>query len=436
MAARNSLFYLLLSGLLGTMHGNLAAQKPADLSGRYLAPLASAEQAVAALPPQAWQAYGPERTPELRDKVLGLNSQVQALGTARAFAGDTDGAIHAFDLLSRSVTVDRSELAGPLAQIEQARAEDAIQAIVAQARTKQVVILNEAHHVPMHRAFAMKLAAALRKIGYSYLACETFSSMDGDMSTLAPGQAIVSTGYFAREPVFAGFINAALADGWKPVAYEPMSSPDKDMRQRIRQREEGQARNLVERIFARDKHAKVLIYVGYAHVYRSRPSDPPGSIDWMAEYLRRMTGLDMLQVDQTEFYAHPDRRDESLLYAAMTDKFASREPFVLRAPDGSHPVLPGTKGKIDLQGRVDMQVVFPRYAMRDGRPEWLQALAGRSPREIPSELLPKQGRRVIKAFRTIGRPDAVPADVVLVEAGKPAPKLMLPAGEFRYEFEE
>jgi hypothetical protein len=433
MAARSS---LLLAALLGAMHVNLAAQQPADLSGRYLAPLVAAEKAVASLPPQDWQAYGPERTTELRDRVRGLNSQVQTLGTARAFAGDTEGAIGAFDLLSRSVTADRSELAGPLAQVEQARAEDAIQAIVAQARTRQVVILNEAHHVPMHRAFAMKLAAALRKIGYSYLAAETFSSLDGDMSTWAPGQAIINTGYFTKEPVFAGFINAALADGWKPVAYEHSASPDKQGRERIREREEGQARNLVERIFARDKHAKVLIYVGYAHVYRSRPSDPPGSIDWMAEHLRRMTGLDMLQVDQTEFYAHPDQRDESPLYTAITGKFASREPFVLRAPDGSHPVLPGTKGKIDLQGRVDMQVIFPRYGLRDGRAEWLQTLAGRSPRAIPAGLLPKQGRRVIKAFGVGGLPDAVPADVVLVEAGKPAPALMLPPGQFRFDYEE
>jgi hypothetical protein len=32
--------------------------------------------------------------------------------------------------------------------------------------------------------------------------------------------------------------------------------------------------------------------------------------------------------------------------------------------------------------------------------------------------------------------EAVPADVVLVEAGKPAPVLMLPPGEFRYLYEE
>lgn len=34
--------------------------------------------------------------------------------------------------------------------------------------------LNEAHHIPMHRAFAMQLARELRKIGYTWLACETF----------------------------------------------------------------------------------------------------------------------------------------------------------------------------------------------------------------------------------------------------------------------
>jgi hypothetical protein len=143
-----------------------------------------------------------------------------------------------------------------------------------------------------------------------------------------------------------------------------------------------------------------------------------------------MLDVPMLHVDQRAFHAHPDRADEGALYPLLLDKFPSKEPFVLRKPDGGFPVLAG------WQGSVDMQVIFPRYAMREGRPEWLQTLAGRTPRAIPAGLLPKQGRRVIKAFRTTDRPDAIPADVVLLEAGKPAPKLMLPAGEFRYDIEE
>lgn len=86
------------------------------------------------------------------------------------------------------------------------------------------------------------------------------------------------------------------------------------------------------------------------------------------------------------------------------------------------------------KGRVDMQVIYPRYAFHDGRPDWLRTLAGRSPRPVPAALLPQQGRRIVKALRVGAPQDAVPADVVLVEAGKPV--LMLPPGEVRYVYEE
>ena len=57
--------------------------------------------------------------------------------------------------------------------LEHAAAEDSIAAIVREARTKRVVLINETHQVPLHRAFAQRLAAELRKSGYSYLACES-----------------------------------------------------------------------------------------------------------------------------------------------------------------------------------------------------------------------------------------------------------------------
>jgi hypothetical protein len=156
----------------------------------------------------------------------------------------------------------------------------------------------------------------------------------------------------------------------------------------------------------------------------------------MAERLRRATGLDVLSVDQTEFYAHSGRAAEHPLYAAMLARFPASAPFVLRAPDGTYAVPGGTMGRVDLRGRVDMQVIYPRYAVHDGRPDWLRTLAGRSPHPVPAALLPKQGRRLVKALRVDAVQDAVPADVVLVEAGKPAPVLMLPPGEFRHVYEE
>jgi hypothetical protein len=419
MAARLFLSCSLLAGLF-VLHAGASAQERRGYvwDSSYLKPLTAAEKSVESLPPAAY--------------ARPVTHELSSLAFERAYVGDVEGAIAAFDLQGQGRPAqDRKPAAMP--PLPQARAEEAIRAIVEQARSKQVVLINEAHHVPMHRAFTQKLAQELRKIGYTYLAAETFNvDADGKVPLAAPGWAGFTTGTFTRDPVFAEFVNAALADGWKLVPYEKEWAeevPPTDAMERIRQREQGQARNLVERIFARDKHAKVLIHVGLGHLYKHRPADT-GMPVLMGEYLHRMTGLEMLHVDQTQFYAHPDRAREGPLYAALIEKFPAREPFVLRSPDGSFPVL------MDKQGMVDMQVIFPRYGQRDGRAEWLQTLAGRTPRAIPADLLPKQGRRVIKAFRTGGLPDAVPADVVLVEAGKPAPALMLPPGQFRFDYEE
>lgn len=392
-------------------------------TNHYLPSLIAAERATSELIEAARNTPVPVRG----DAIWKLRAAYENLGTQRSFIGDTDGAIAAFDKrdgeprASKNVQVVSYDV----------QAEDAIKAIVEQARSRRVVLINEAHHVPMNRAFTQKLAAQLRKIGYTYLACEAFSWEQGKLGEPAPTQATVYSGYLIRDPVFAGFVNAAIADGWKlvPYEYEVPPSPGESRRQRIDAREQGQARNIVERIFAIDKNAKVLIHVGYGHLDKSTPdnNDMP---TMMGEHLRRMTGLEMIHVDQTSFYAHPDLARETPIYAALIEKFPSKEPFVLRTADGSHPVLLGK------QGRVDMQVIFPRYANHNGRPDWLRTLAGRNPHPVPAKLLPTQGRRLIKAFRVGDGPDAVPIDIVLVEARKFAPALMLPPGDFRYSYED
>ncbi|MET0858094.1 MAG: hypothetical protein ABWY27_15170 [Telluria sp.] len=404
------------------------AQQPSP-SSSYMQRLKDAEAGVAALPASAWDATGsPEKSAALRPFI----SPLQSLGTQRAFAGDTAGAIAAFDAVERARSARRLESAAEARIVDESGVEDALQAIVAQARTRRVVLLNEGHNMPMHRAFSQRVARELRKIGYSYLACETFES--GSPQAFSRGYVNQDGGYYTRDPVFGAWITEAIAGGWKLVAYES-GAPDPAMspEQRLLAREETQASNLVERIFARDKNAKVLIHVGYGHLYKGSLKRPSGTeMLMMGEHLRRMTGLDTLHVDQTQFYAHPDAADDSPLYARMLAKPGTAAPFVLKSKDGEYAVLHGHKA------RVDMQVVFPRYAFRDqgGRPEWLASLAGRQPREIPPQLLPGSGRRAVLAHRAGAPADAVPADVVLVEAGKPVPKLMLPHGEYRFTAED
>ncbi len=400
----------------------LAQQK----SESYLQRLKDAEAGIAALPADVWSG---SRTPEQNRAILPFSNALQKLAVQRAFVGDTAGAIAAYDAFRRGLRA--SEDPADAILVDEASIEDAVQAIVAQARTRRVVLLNEGHNMPMHRAFSQRVARELRKIGYTYLACEDFDS--GNPEAFSRGYVAQGGGYLTRDPVFGTWIAEAMADGWKLVSYEAILDRSMTQEQRLLAREEVQARNLVERIFAKDKDAKVLIHVGYGHLFKGTLKLPSGTnMAMMGEHLRRMTGLDMLHVDQTWFYAHLAEADESPLYARMLAKAGTAAPFVLKSKEGGYAVLQGMKG------RVDMQVVFPRYAFSDsnGRPEWLASLAGRTPREIPAALLPVAGRRAVLAYRAGEPADAVPADVVLVEAGKPVPKLMLPKGEYRFMAED
>jgi hypothetical protein len=389
---------------------------------RYMTPLKQAESAAAGLP------LGATRSAETDASFQQSKRQLEELGTRRMFAGDQQGALLAQDAVLRQWK-EGPATAEEIKQIDEATVEDAVKAIVEQARTKRVVLINEEHMASVNRAFSQRLARELRKIGFQYLACETFNG--GDEALFAHGYVRARDGTYTNDPAFANWINEAMADGWKLVAYEMKHDPSIPAAQRFRWREEGQARQLVERIFARDKDARVLIHVGRSHLNKGTFTNSDGTeVAFMGEYLRRMTGLDTLNVDQMRFYAHPLAEDENPLYRHLLAKSDSKQPFVLKAKDGSNVVTRG------LAGKVDMLVVFPRYGMRDGRPEWLSLLAGREPHEIPLSLLPTSGRRLIKAYRAGAPDEAVPADVLLVEADKPVPKLMLPKGDYRYSFED
>lgn len=98
----------------------------------------------------------------------------QQLSWARSVVGDYAGAFEAVRRPSQSSPVDLTEKAREL--ISGFEPRDAIAGIVEAARDRQIVILNEAHHVARHRAFALLLARELRTLGFEYLACETFSS--------------------------------------------------------------------------------------------------------------------------------------------------------------------------------------------------------------------------------------------------------------------
>lgn len=344
----------------------------------------------------------------------------QELATMRSMVGDEAGALEV--LPASGPASVRVPAASPL---DLAAPHGALETIVALARDRQIVILNEAHHVPMHRAFSLEVVRALLPLGFEYFALETLSP-EIDALPLR-GFPLRGDGAYIPEPVFGDLLRQALRLGYRPIAYE-MTSHHRlaDPIDSINAREAEQCEHLVERIFARDPDARVVIHVGYAHAAEDVRTLADGREQaWMAARLARATGIDPLTIDQTAQCAQVPLARSSAEWQYAHAKGWLDQPTVFRMPDGSFFAGSG------YQGRVDLQVFHPDHEPVDGRPGWLACGGYRQPVEIPVELEPDEGRVLVQAFLREEPDEAVPMDQVVLYARDVAPVLMLPEGEYR-----
>ena len=303
---------------------------------------------------------------------------------------------------------------------------DAIAEIVARARKTNIVILNEAHNSPRDRAFALRVAKALRPLGYKTLAAETFDNNQSETGISRTDQlkrdgfVRFNTGSYTIDPVFARFVREALAIGYEPVAYEQTKAQDRPG-SGIPEREQAQAENLMGKIFSTRPREKTLIFVGHGHV----AENPGKRLEMMATRLKRMSGVDPLTIDQTNVTDLSSPAREAYAIAAARIGRSSTVFF-----ERANPLVIGT-----LAGSVDLQVIHPRRAYVSGRPEWLAALGGKR-MLIPQRLMPVKGRRLIQVFAANAPNDAVPLDQVLVSAGAARPVLFVPAGPVRFAMQQ
>ncbi len=323
-----------------------------------------------------------------------------------------------------------------IAALNAAQGPAAIPEIVARARKTRVVILAEDHLVPRDRSFGLEVARALRPLGYTILAVETLTRDEDDSVSLekmnklfADGYVRQSSGYYIDDPVFADFLRQAMAMGYHLVSYEGTKFIQiEDGEKAIATREQEQAESIVRRALEKNPNAKVLVYAGTHHAAEGPlASEPDKHRVWMAERLRKLTGIDPLTVDQSTLADPPSYIPDVPLYPLAVAK--TRGVSVILTKD-SKPLSVGLLG-----GAVDLQVVHPIVADKYGRPGWLMSM-GRKPKPVPANLLPKAGVRLIQAFIASEAEDAIPVDQVLVFAGHPAPKLMLPGVAVRYAVQD
>jgi len=287
---------------------------------------------------------------------------------------------------------------------------DALETIAREAHGRQIVVINEAHDAPEHRAFISLLAEMLRKDGFAYYAMETL--VEDPTALSQRGYPVRSSGFYSCEPQYGELVRDALRSGFTPISYEAEHLEESDNPiENINKREELQCRNLVERLFSQDPGARILIHVGLDHVMEEPRKISGHEIHWLAARLKKATGLDPLTIDQI---THLRRESDG-----------HTKPMIACDPQG-RCFVGGP-----YQGYVDLQLYHPPAENLNARPSWLVKDQRRRVVKIPSEMKAGSTRVLVQVFYSNESDDAVPADQVLLIPGASRPVLSLRPGSYR-----
>lgn len=305
---------------------------------------------------------------------------------------------------------------------------DAADTIAEMARDHRIVILNEAHDVSAHRAFAGVLARRLNDIGYDWYAAETFNPAVRDIGV--GSSFLTSHGFYSMDPVFAEVVREAVDLGYRLADYEIMPEqrrqpPEASSDDRIAEREEAQALNLIANVLDADPEARVFVHCGYSHAAET----PLRGVLWFAGRLKEKTGIDPLTINQSQSWPGPDIGDDSAMTMALLERMGGNRPVVLRRPDGTF-----VHSADHHEGAMDLTVAHPRHAPVDGRPGWLASDPSRRRLEVAlSEPAPEDA--LIQALRHGEEEMAVPADQYPLEPRQTAAVLYLKPGDYELRIE-
>jgi hypothetical protein len=287
--------------------------------------------------------------------------------------------------------------------LSQLKALDAREYILKRTLTEKVVMFNEAHHLPIHRAFVISLLEKLRSQGFDYLAMESLREAEVN-NTTRRGYANMASSNYAMEPLHSELINTALKLGFKLVAYEGTIDGTNNMNAR-KQREVDEATNL-SNLIKKNPSARIVVFAGYGHIYENT-----SIIKMMAQLFQEYSGINPLTIDQVEMTEHSSPAFERPEYDYLLKKHSIHKPTILL--DQHKPYL----SRPDLS--TDLEVVFPRTEYVQGRPAWLTLWSNKKEFKFvdPINALDKSNEWIIiQAFKSTGYDKMfVPADQVIVD---------------------
>lgn len=169
--------------------------------------------------------------------------------------------------------------------------------ILKEAAKHKILIINEAHHISLHRAFLKSLLKDLHQLGYSFIGFEALNYEDSFLNQRK--YPIINSGTYIKDPCFGNLIREAIENKYTVFPYEQMYN---DPVQVALGREKAEATN-IKKVMDKNPNAKFIIYCGYDHAVEDTLKNFMGLPT--AGQLKKMTGEDPFTIDQTvltEYY--------------------------------------------------------------------------------------------------------------------------------------
>jgi hypothetical protein len=257
--------------------------------------------------------------------------------------------------------------------IKSLKPENAVHFISRQLPNRRLVMLNEAHHLPICRLFAIQLLDSLKKNGFNYLALETLVRNHKIHKNGFPTR---DDGFYSSEPMFAELIRQAVLKGFKLIDYdnsgdttECLPPPDSHRLYCSNLREAGAAERLAQ-VFKQDAKAKVFVLVGHDHNYKDyyiaqRKRRDGHKWEFLAIKLRKKLQIEPFSINQSDMVERSKPDYENSFYQCVRQHMRFEESIVLTQKEGNSWLKP------NFETMLDAYVFHPRTG-KETPYEWLE----------------------------------------------------------------
>ena len=303
------------------------------------------------------------------------------------------------------------------------RPTDAKSEILKKTKYEKIVIINEAHHIPLHRVFTESLLQEMYNQGFRYFGTEGIQCREmakrrnQSFDTLYNNRKYPSIrmGYAINEPQYGNLIRKALKIGYTVFGYDTLGSRTHVIR------EQKQASNK-KKVLDRDSSVRILIHCGYGHLCEKIASDT--NFRMMGEYLSKTTRINPLTIDQQKFTedSHIDGKGKS------EKEFKGDKTYVLIDEKGV--IYNDNYSKEDyLQ---DIIVYHPTTEYINGRPNWLYRDGTWYLKPIATNSIKIPYPILAMAYNfNEDLADAVPVDIIEILSPTENKGFVLPVGKYK-----